>query len=70
MFADVVGYIDVGTGSYLLTAIAGGIATMWFFLRAKIDKLLGRRPKDKAAVPEPAPAQSTAEHQAAELKQE
>ena len=43
---------------------------MWFFLRAKIDKLLGRRPKDKAAVPEPAPAQSTAEHQAAELKQE
>lgn len=42
MLSSVAGYIDASTGSYLLTAIAGGLATMWFFLRSKIDQLLGR----------------------------
>lgn len=40
-----VGYIDAGTGSYLLAAIAGGVATMWFFIRAKIASLFGRKPR-------------------------
>lgn len=45
MFQQVQGYIDAGTGSYLLAAIAGGLATVWFFIRAKIDRLLGRTAK-------------------------
>ncbi len=55
MFAALVGYIDAGTGSYLLTAIAGGFAALWFFLRTKIDSIVGRfRRKD--AQPQAAPS--------------
>lgn len=43
---SVVAYIDAGTGSYLLTAIAGGFAAIWFFLRGKLDRLLGRTRKE------------------------
>jgi hypothetical protein len=55
-----IGYIDAGTGSYLLTAIAGGLATMWFFLRSKIDRLLGRTSKTpEADVDDPPAAEQT-----------
>ena len=40
---QLVGYIDAGTGSYLLAAIAGGVAGMWFYIRGKIDRLRGRK---------------------------
>jgi hypothetical protein len=43
---DVVGYIDAGTGSYLLAAIASGAAGSWFFIRSKIAKLRGRGGED------------------------
>ena len=43
-------YIDAGTGSYILAAIASGVAGFWFFLRsgmAKIKrKLKGLPPPD------------------------
>ena len=45
-----VAYIDAGTGSYILAAIASGVAGFWFFLRsgmAKIKrKLKGLPPPD------------------------
>ena len=49
----VVGYIDAGTGSYLLAAIAGGLATMWFFIRAKFAALFGRKPAPESAAESP-----------------
>jgi hypothetical protein len=70
MLSTVIGYIDVSTGSYLLTAIAGGFATVWFFLRTKIDRILGRRPTEPSAGAEAAPTEVTADSQAAEQKQE
>lgn len=36
------GYIDAGSGSYLLAAIASGAAGTWFFIRSKMSRL-GRR---------------------------
>jgi len=36
-----VGYIDAGTGSYLLAAIASGAAGSWFFLRSQVAKFRG-----------------------------
>lgn len=39
---DVVGYIDAGSGSYMLAAIASGAAGSWFFIRSKFAKLRGR----------------------------
>mgnify|MGYP006291414313 CR=1 FL=1 len=41
-----VGYIDAGTGSYLLAAIASGAAGAWFFVRAKFAALRGRKLED------------------------
>ena len=35
----VVAYIDAGTGSYLLAAIASGVAGAWFFFHAQIAKI-------------------------------
>ena len=32
-------YIDAGTGSYILAAIASGVAGFWFFLRSGMAKL-------------------------------
>jgi len=46
---QVLAYIDAGTGSYLLAAIASGAAGTWFFIRSKMGSL-GRR---KGATPEP-----------------
>ena len=40
---DLVGYIDAGTGSYLLAAIASGAAGVWFFIRSNVAKLRGRK---------------------------
>jgi len=39
---DLVGYIDAGSGSYLLAAIASGAAGTWFFIRSKFAQLRGR----------------------------
>lgn len=39
-----VGYIDAGTGSYLLAAIASGAAGIWFFIRSKWAAIRGRGP--------------------------
>ena len=59
MFAALVGYIDAGTGSYLLTAIAGGFAALWFFLRTKIDSIVGRfRRKDAQSQAAPSGAET------------
>jgi len=46
---DTVAYIDAGTGSYLLAALAGGAATFWFFLKSSIARLFGR---GKSATPD------------------
>ncbi len=43
------GYIDAGTGSYLLAAVASGAAGIWFYIRSKAAKLTGR---SKQAEPE------------------
>ncbi len=40
---ELVGYIDAGTGSYLLAAIASGAAGVWFFIRSNVAKLRGRK---------------------------
>ena len=45
MATQIVGYIDAGTGSYLLAAIGGGVAGMWFYIRGKIDRIRGRKPE-------------------------
>ncbi len=55
-----VGYIDAGTGSYLLAAIASGAAGSWFFLRSQVAKIRGRG-KNSAVTeqaPEPTPTDS------------
>lgn len=55
---QVLAYIDAGTGSYLLAAIASGAAGTWFFIRSKMGSL-GRRKgstPDSDATPESAPA--------------
>jgi hypothetical protein len=41
-----VGYIDAGSGSYLLAAIASGAAGTWFFIRSKYAQLRGRGGED------------------------
>jgi hypothetical protein len=39
---ELVAYIDAGSGSYLLAAIASGAAGTWFFVRSQFAKLRGR----------------------------
>jgi len=46
-----VGYIDAGTGSYLLAAIASGAAGIWFFIRSKWASIRGRGPGKGATTP-------------------
>ena len=46
---ELVGYIDAGTGSYLLAAIASGAAGVWFFIRSKFAKLRGKSIESPAA---------------------
>ena len=41
---NLVGYIDAGSGSYLLAAVASGAAGTWFFIRSKFASLRGRGP--------------------------
>jgi hypothetical protein len=51
---NTVGYIDAGTGSYLLAAMAGGAAGIWFFIRSKWASIRGRGPgKDSPEGTEP-----------------
>jgi len=40
-----IGYIDAGSGSYLLAAIASGAAGTWFFIRSKMSRLTRRKPQ-------------------------
>ena len=54
---ELVGYIDAGTGSYLLAAIASGAAGVWFFIRSNVAKLRGRKfedptPESESATPD------------------
>lgn len=49
---DLVGYIDAGTGSYLLAAIASGAAGIWFFIRSNFARLRGRKLEDTPATTE------------------
>lgn len=46
---DLVAYIDAGSGSYLLAAIASGAAGTWFFIRSQYAKLRGRGADDSMA---------------------
>ncbi len=39
---ELVGYIDAGSGSYVLAAVASGAAGVWFYVRSKFAKLRGR----------------------------
>jgi len=48
---DIVGYIDAGSGSYLLAAVASGAAGTWFFIRSKVARL-----RRRGAAPDVAPA--------------
>ena len=50
---NTVGYIDAGSGSYLLAAIASGAAGLWFFVRSKFASLRGRKLEDSPSEPEP-----------------
>lgn len=43
---NLVGYIDAGSGSYLLAAVASGAAGTWFFIRSKFASLRGRKRVD------------------------
>ena len=49
---EIVGYIDAGSGSYLLAAIASGAAGTWFFLRSKFADLRGRGCKNAEQTPD------------------
>lgn len=49
----VAAYIDAGTGSYLLAAVASGAAGIWFYLRSKASKITGRSRKQAADESEP-----------------
>ena len=46
---NLVGYIDAGTGSYLLAAVASGAAGTWFFIRSKFADLRGRKPSESTS---------------------
>ncbi|GDX31253.1 hypothetical protein LBMAG15_01870 [Actinomycetes bacterium] len=48
----IVSYIDAGSGSYLLAAIASGAAGTWFFLRSKFADLRGRGAKKTELTPD------------------
>lgn len=45
---NLVAYIDAGSGSYLLAAVASGAAGTWFFLRSKYASIRGRKPTETA----------------------
>lgn len=49
---NLVGYIDAGSGSYLLAAIASGVAGTWFFIRSKFANLRGKKLEDPGMEPE------------------
>lgn len=49
---NLVGYIDAGSGSYLLAAIASGAAGTWFFLRSKFAAIRGKKLEEPGIEPE------------------
>jgi len=46
---ELVGYIDAGSGSYLLTAIASGAAGLWFLIRSRIGPRKDKKASSEAA---------------------
>lgn len=50
---NLVGYIDAGSGSYLLAAIASGVAGTWFFIRSKVAALRGKKLEEPGVEPGP-----------------
>ena len=44
-----IGYIDGGSASYLLAAVASGAAGLWFFVRTKVGALGRKGRKANAA---------------------
>lgn len=52
--SQLVAYIDAGTGSYLLAAIASGAAGLWMFFRSGMAKVR-RKVKGERVSEEPAP---------------
>ena len=61
---DVVGYIDAGSGSYMLAAIASGAAGTWFFIRSKFAKLRGRGGEEAVVEAESVEAEAGTEAEA------
>ena len=49
---SLVAYIDAGTGSYLLAAIASGAAGIWFFVTSKVARLKRRGKSSESEVDE------------------
>lgn len=47
-----IGYIDGGSASYLLAAVASGAAGLWFFVRTKVGSLGKRGRKAESTTPE------------------
>jgi hypothetical protein len=45
-FMSVIGYIDPGSTSYLLAALAGGLAGIWLLIKEKFTTLFQKN-KDK-----------------------
>ena len=39
VLVDSVAYIDAGTGSYILAAIASGVAGLWMFFRSWMSRM-------------------------------
>lgn len=58
-----VAYIDAGSGSYLLAAIAAGASGVWFFVRSKWASLKNRGSKSRLDDAETA-SEATAEQAA------
>ena len=47
-----IGYIDGGSASYLLAAVASGAAGLWFFVRTKVGSIGKRGRKAESGTPE------------------
>lgn len=50
---DHLAYLDAGSGSYILAAIASGLAGVWFYLRSAWSKLFKRGEASTAEPAEP-----------------
>ena len=57
-------YIDAGSGSYLLAAIAAGASGVWFFVRSKWASLTNRGTKADAVETTEAVVEQSADEKA------